>query len=427
MIRSLLRSSCLLVAASLLTGTLSAQGNLKGNRDLANMIAKGVSGVLEKNFYDPKMKGIDWKKALDDAEAKIGASDSVGEMYAAIDEMVLKLDDSHTNFIPPWQTQQPRFGFQMKAFGDTVRVYQIKDNSPAAKGGLKLGDTIVGIDGIPADRKRYLHTLKFYRFIQPAGVMVLDLVRDGKQQRITLRADIHTRFGLEMVYDVSHFFDEVRETESFEEEHRFEYAEHDGVGYVRIPNFEVDTAEKALWKVKDSRALIVDLRGNLGGATEVLERFAGYFHKDQTEILKAAYRDRTEDMIAKPRQPSFWDVPIAVLVDSESASASEVFARHMQLSGRGIVIGDKTMGAVSVARPFVQKIGADPAVFYGVQATIGHGTFPDGQDIEKVGVTPDKMCIPSTYALAQKKDPCLDMAIQALKEKLNQPGPAAQK
>jgi len=99
----------------------------------------------------------------------------------------------------------------------------------------------------------------------------------------------------------------------------------------------------------------------------------------------------------------------------------------MQLSGRGIVIGDKTMGAVSLARPFVQKIGADPAVFYGVQATVGHGTFPDGQDIEKVGVTPDKMCIPSTYALAQKKDPCLEMAMQALKEKLNQPGPAAQK
>jgi len=426
MIRSLQRIFGLILSASFLAGTLWAQGNIKGNRDLAKMIAKGVSAVLEKNFYDPKMKGVDWNKALDDAQAKSGTSNSVGEMYAAIDEMVLKLDDSLTSFIP-WQTQEPRFGFQMKAFRNTVRVYQIRENSPAAKAGLKLGDTVIGVDGIPADRKHYLHTLKYYRFIQPAGVMVLDLVRDGKQQRITLQADIHTRFGLEMVYDVSHFLDAVREAESFEDEHRFEYAEHDGVGYVRIPNFEVDTAEKALWKVKDSRALIVDLRGNLGGATDVLERFAGYFHKNETEILKATYRDKTETMTAKPRQPSFGDVPIAVLVDSESASASEIFARHMQLSGGGIVIGDKTMGAVSVSRNFVLKIGADPAVFYGVQTTVGHGTFPDGQDIEKVGVTPDKMCIPSDYALAQKKDPCIEMAMQTLKEKFNQPAPAAQK
>lgn len=102
MIRSLPRTFGLTLVASLLTGTLSAQGNIKGNRDLAKMIARGVSAVLEKNFYDSKMKGVDWKKALDDAESKIGTSNSVGEMYAAIDEMVLKLDDSHTSFIPPW-------------------------------------------------------------------------------------------------------------------------------------------------------------------------------------------------------------------------------------------------------------------------------------------------------------------------------------
>jgi C-terminal processing protease CtpA/Prc len=416
-----------LVGAALLSESAAAQGSLKGNRDLARGIAEGINKVLEKKFYDPQLKGVDWKKALDDAEAKISAANNVGEMYGAVDEMVVKLDDSHTRFLPPWQTQRPKFDFQMKPYGATVRIYQIKDKGPAARGGLKLGDTVIGIDGIPADRKRYLHTLTYYRFIQPAGAMVLDLVRDGKQERITLQADIHTRFGLEMVYDVSHFFDAVREAESFEEEHKFEYAQRDGIGYVRVPNFEVDTAEKTLWKVKDSRALIVDLRGNLGGSISVLERFVGYFHKDEAEIVKSVLRDKTEKMIAKPRQPSFWDIPIVVLVDSESASASEIFARHMQLSSRGIVIGDKTMGAVSISENFIQKIGADPAVFYGVQATIGHAIFPDGQDIEKVGVTPDKMCIPSAYALAQKKDPCLDMAMQTLQEKLSQPAAAAQK
>lgn len=408
-----------------LSVTAPAQGTLKSNRELARMIAQGVAELLKKNFYDAQMKGVDWKKTVETAETKIAASNNIGEMYAAIDEIVLALDDSHTNFLPPWQTQEPRFGVQMKPFGDVVHVYQIKANGPAAKAGLKLGDTVIGIDGLPADRKHYLHTLTYYRFIQPAGVMVLDLVRDGKRERLTLQADVHKRFGLEMVYDVSHFFDAVREEESFEQEHTFQFAKYDDIGYVRIPNFEVDTAEKALWKVKGSRALIVDLRGNLGGAIIELQRFAGYFHKDETEIIKGVYRDKTEKLMAKPLQPSFWDVPIVVLVDSESASASEIFARHLQLTGRGTVIGDKTMGAVSIARYFEQKIGADPAVFYGVQATVGHAIFSDGQDIERLGVTPDKMCIPTAFAIAQKKDPCVDMALTTLKEKLSQPASAA--
>jgi C-terminal peptidase prc len=419
--------SWLLVGVALLFESAVAQGTLKGNRELARGVADGVAKVLEKKFYDPQMKGVDWKKALDDAEAKISAANDVGAMYGAVDEMVLKLDDSHTRFLPPWQTKRPKFEFEMKPYGEIIRVYQVKGKGPAARGGLKVGDTVIGIDGIRADRKNYLHTLTYYRLIQPAAVMVLDLLRDGKQERITLQADIHTRFGIEMSYDVSHFVDAVREAESFEEEHKFEYAQHDGIGYVKVPNFEVDTAEKTLWNVKDSRALIVDLRGNLGGSTSVLERFAGYFHKDETEIMKSVLRDKTEKMMAKPRQPAFWDIPIVVLVDSESASASEIFARHMQLSGKGIVIGDKTMGAVSVSEPVRQKIGADPAVFYGVQVTIGRAIFPDGQDIEKVGVTPDKMCIPTAYALAQKKDPCLDMAMQTLKEKLGQPSPISPK
>jgi len=88
------------------------------------------------------------------------------------------------------------------------------------------------------------------------------------------------------------------------------------------------------------------------------------------------------------------------------------------LTGHGIVIGDKTMGAVSGAQLFVQHVGADPGVFYGAQTTVMHATFPDGQDLEKVGVTPDTMCIPSAYALQQEKDPCLDLAMSTLKAKL---------
>jgi len=109
---------------------------------------------------------------------------------------------------------------------------------------------------------------------------------------------------------------------------------------------------------------------------------------------------------------------MVVLVDSESASSSEMLARHLQLSGQAVIIGDKTAGDVAVARNFTQHIGTEAAVFYGAQTTVAHAVFPDGKDIEKVGVTPDTMCIPEAADLAAKRDPCRSLAMATLKAKL---------
>jgi carboxyl-terminal processing protease len=395
-----------------------AQGTLKSNRDLMRGIAQGVHDIIKKNFYDPSLKGIDWDKELHEAEKKIDVSNNPGEMLAAIYWMVRKMDDSHTQFVPPWQTLEPRFGFQAKPFGDTVRVYKIKEGGSAEKTGLSVGDTVLGIEGVVADRKHYLETQFYYRFIQPAAVLVLDIERNGKRQRLEIPADVHMRKATEVVYDFSRVFDAVREEQTAYSENPFEYATTDGIGYVKLRNFVGDMAEKTLWKVKDSRALIIDLRGNPGGQIEDLQRVAGYLEKSETELFTASGRGKTWKVSAKPRQPSFSNVPIAVLVDSESASSSEMLARHLQLSGRAVVLGDKTAGEVAMAEFFRQHIGAENAVFYGAQTTIAHAVFPDGKDIEHVGVTPDVMCIPEAADLVAKRDPCRNLALTTLQAKL---------
>jgi len=173
-----------------------------------------------------------------------------------------------------------------------------------------------------------------------------------------------------------------------------------------------------LWKVKGSRALIIDVRGNPGGEVDELQRFAGYLEKSETELFTETRRGKTQKITAKPRNPSFSDVPVAVLVDSESASASEILARHLQLSARAVIIGDKTAGEVAGARFFEQHIGAEPAVFYGAQTTVAQITFPDGKNVEKIGVTPDLICIPEAADLVAKRDPCYELAMTTLKTKL---------
>jgi carboxyl-terminal processing protease len=397
---------CLIFCISFIPADSFAQGTLKSNRDLMRAMAQGVHDVIKKNFYDPSLKGMDWDKELDETQKKINDSKSPGEMLAAIYWMVRKMDDSHTVFLPPWQTLEPRFGFQVKPFGDKVRVYRIKEKGAAEKAGLLVGDTVLGIEGIVADRKHYREAEFYYRLIQPAGVMVLDIDRDGKRQRLQIPADVHTRLAMDVAYDVSRLFDFIREEETFNTENPFRYGSKDDIGYVKIANFDGDTAERTLWKTKGSRALIIDVRGNPGGEIEDLQRFAGYLEKGETELFTETGREKTQKITAKPRQPSFSDIPIVVLVDSESASASEILARHLQLSGKAVIIGDKTAGEVAAARYFRQQIGADPAVFYGAQITVAKVTFPDGNDIEKIGVTPDLMCIPEAADLAAKRDPC---------------------
>lgn len=263
---SVLNYAVLFIILTSFLGTEAlAQGTLKGNRDLMHGIAQGVYDIVKKNFYDPSIKGIDWNKELQDAQKKIENSNSPGEMLAAIYWMVRKIDDSHTNFVPPSQTLEPRFGFQAKPFGDTVRVFKIKEKGPAQRAGLLVGDTVIGIEGVAANRKTYFQTQYYYRFIQPAGIMVLDIERDGKRQRIEVPADVHTRQALEAVYDFSKVYDAIREEETSYSENPFQYASADDIGFVKLRNFIGDMAEKTLWKVKGSRALIIDLRGNPGG------------------------------------------------------------------------------------------------------------------------------------------------------------------
>jgi carboxyl-terminal processing protease len=395
-----------------------AQGTLKGNRDLTRGIAQGVHDLVKKNFYDPSLKGVDWDKELEQTQKKIDVSNNFGEMLAAIYWMVRKMDDSHTRFLPPWQTLEPRFGFQIKPFGDTVRVYKVKEKSSADKAGLLVGDTVLAIEGIVADRKSYWETQFYYRLIRPAGVMVLDIERNGEHQRLQIPANVHTRVAVQMSYDISKLIDAIREEESSDAENPFQYSSKDGIGYIKLPNFVGDTAEKTLWKVKGSRALIIDVRGNPGGEVEDLLRFTSYLVKSDSEVFTETRRGTTQRITVKARQPSFSDIPIAMLVDSESASASEVVSRFLQLSGRAVIIGDKTAGEVAVARFFDQHIGAEPTVFYGAQTTVAQLRFSDGKDIEKIGVTPDLMCIPEPADLIAKRDPCLGLAMSTLKAKL---------
>src|SRR4051812_5230129 len=106
-----------LICSILLLGSLSWADDLGPTRANMKHILKSVSSEVANGFYDPSLKGLDWKALTEEAKVKIEKAKNVQEMQAAIFELIERLDDSHTFYMPPWMTEEPVYGFDIKPYG----------------------------------------------------------------------------------------------------------------------------------------------------------------------------------------------------------------------------------------------------------------------------------------------------------------------
>jgi C-terminal processing protease CtpA/Prc len=194
----------------------------------------------------------------------------------------------------------------------------------------------------------------------------------------------------------------------------YKYQDFEGnIGYLKLRTFMVSprNVDSMVSKVKNSRAVIIDLRGNGGGAIETLTSLAGSFTDQSYEMAKQVGRDKTEAIKVKAETPRII-APVFVMVDSESASASEMFARDLQVRKRAVVIGDNSSGRVNLGQIFPEKVGASVMVAFGTEIAVAKVLMEDGEELENHGVKPDEFCIPTAQDLQQEKDPCLDRALE---------------
>src|SRR5947207_10876922 len=135
--------------------------------------------------------------------------------------------------------------------------------------------------------------------------------------------------------------------------------------------------------------MILDLRGNGGGAVVALRELVSRCFDRQVLVATLQQRAKIEREVAKPARAGFAG-RLIVLVDSRSASAAEMFARIVQIEKRGSVLGDRTSGQVMTSRIFPHQFGVGAALaFYAASVTIGDVRMSDGGSLEKVGVEPD--------------------------------------
>ena len=325
--------------------------------------------------------------------------DDLALMRGAIKGMLEALGDRHTSYMSPEEYQQANealegeyegIGAWVDITGDYVEIISPMRGSPAAEAGLQPNDIIIGINGedmtgVPGD-------LVLSRILGPAGTDVtLTIRRDTESFDVTItRATI-------IVPTVE-----------------YEMLEDD-IAYVGLYNYgekttqQLQSALKDLLK-QDPIGLILDLRGNGGGylntAIQVVSEFIGegvvMYEQEGTGITRA-YEAIPGGLAT--------EIPLVVLVDEGTASASEITAGAIQDRGRGILVGVTTFGKGSVQNwiPLQDNAGA-------VRVTTARWLTPNERQISEIGLEPEFIVEMTPEDFAEGRDPQLDKAIEVLKD-----------
>jgi carboxyl-terminal processing protease len=273
-------------------------------------------------------------------------------------------------------------GIEVKGDELGLEILQVLPNSPASEAELSEGETIVAIDGVPI--VDHADDDAANRLRGPDGSTIRLEVR-GKPKRGGTRTVWLTRREV-LVQSVmgTCILDAAR-----------------GIGYVRLGSFQKQTVEElqqavAALEQAGLRSLIVDLRDNPGGLLDVAVVAANRFI-DRGVIVTTKGRAWGQSVVHSARPIEAWRFPLVVLVDGESASASEIFAGAIQDHRRGMIVGTKTFGKGSVQSIFPLSTTATA-----LRLTTARFYSPNGRTYEGQGVTPDLVVSRPTGPLGEE-------------------------
>lgn len=248
-----------------------------------------------------------------------------------------------------------------------VRVIAPIDETPAARGGVEAGDLIIKLDGMSVKGLSLDEAVEKMRGPKGSEV-VITVVRDGFDQP----------FDIGLIRDVI----KVRSVRSEIKEEKF--------GYIRIAQFQLQTGndvERALVKLKkktpELKGLILDLRNNPGGVLQASVEVADHFIEDGLIVYtEGRMGDSNTKYYAKPGDISN-GLPLVVLINDGSASASEIVAGALQDQGRALILGTRSFGKGSVQS--IIQLTNDRAL----KLTTALYFTPNGRSIQAEGIVPD--------------------------------------
>jgi carboxyl-terminal processing protease len=317
--------------------------------------------------------------------------------------MVAALGDPYTTYLTPEQNQAlsddlngelSGIGVEVGLKNGKLTVIAPIDGTPAAKAGLRSGDYIAAING--TDSSGYTLDEAVSKIRGEKGTKVrLTVVRGSEQPKeIEITRDLIT---------VASVTTEVREG---------------NVGYIRIRRFAEETNElitnaAATFKAQGVKGIVLDVRDNPGGYLDSSVEVSSQFVGSGTIVEERSKHSENRKFSALPGG-KFLDLPVVMLINGGSASASEITAGALHDTKRATLVGEKTFGKGSVQQVIDLKNGAS------LKVTIAHWFTPKGVNIGKEGIKPDVEVKLTTDDYNASRDPQYTKAIELIKQKIGQ-------
>lgn len=404
-----------LVACSSFSGMAWSQQIAKSDRDLAERMLRDVASDVEKSYYDPQLHGVDWSARVQQTKVNIEKADSMDSAMSEIAALLDSLHDSHTIFFPPPRAYSHDYGFSMRMIGNVCHVTRVKPGSDAEKKGLRRGEIVSAVNEIRVSRPTLSRIEYIFGVLRPQPGLRLTLADEGAAPR---QLDVMAKVEPSKV--VKYFLKQganqiARDWGDNVELLQPRFFEKGDLLAVRLPAFALpaDEVDHVIGKMRNHKAVVLDLRGNPGGFVDTVDRLLGGLFQHEVKIADRKMRKETKQLSLPGRHDAFVG-RFAVLIDSESASASEVFARVVQLERRGFVIGDRSAGMVMEAKGFPHELFVDGQVYFGANVTDANLIMADGKSLENIGVEPDIIVLPTAKDIETRRDPVLSKAAELM-------------
>lgn len=345
-------------------------------------LLKEIRAILDDEYVDPSQ--------LDDKELLHGAADG----------MVAAVGDPHTSFVEPvsaaimQEDMQGTFegiGASVEMVDGRLTIVRPLPNSPALEAGLQANDVILEADGQSLEGMDVMEAIVLIR--GPEGTTVdLLIERESVEEPFLVTVE---RTELELPNVESRMLEDGK------------------VAYVSLAEFNALSAKQLRETLQEVLAqnpegLILDLRANPGGYLHIAVDVASEFLPKGTLLLTEEERDKEPQEYRAERGGLAAEIPLVVLVDGASASASEIVAGALQDHERATLVGQPTYGKGSVQKTHTLLDESN------LRVTIAKWRMPDGQHLDGVGISPDVDIALTSEDVAQDRDPQLDKAIEIL-------------
>ncbi|HEY9769062.1 MAG TPA: carboxyl-terminal processing protease CtpB [Coleofasciculaceae cyanobacterium] len=366
-----------LFAAAAVSSLLLSQSSSPAKaalEDSPKNVIDEVWQIINSEFVDRGFNHVDWK--LKRQELLKGEYSDRTAAYKTIRKSLEGLGDPYTRFLAPEeyedltsQTSGELSGIGIRLGVDEknsqLTIVEPIPNSPASKAGLAAGDHIVSIDG------------------KPTKSMSLE------QASAKIKGEIGTKVKLKIAREAKPDFEVAIAREQIElpsVSYNLNQEQDSKVGYIKLDEFSSHAAEqmqKAITDLskKEASGFILDLRGNPGGLLFSSVEIARMWMEKGAIVSTIDRKGGNEKFSANGK--ALTDLPLVVLVDGYSASASEILAGALKENHRAKVVGSRTYGKGTVQSVHSLSDGS------GLAVTIARYYPPSGIDINKKGIAPD--------------------------------------